>query len=525
MKRRLTRKNFSRAAIVAALIGMVALFAVDAFGRVGGGHSYSGGSRGGGGSHGGGSGGGSGDGGALVWLIFEAIRFLVYLTITYPLIGIPLDIIVIGGIIFIFRKARRGGLATGFSSMVSSAASAAAAYAPENASRAFDRLRKFDPNFSEIVFTDFCYALYGKAHDARGGGATKLELFSPYLSESARATLLQRNTPGLQEVKGVIVGTMQVVDVLGLETPTVRVGLIFESNYTEVTKRDGTPAEMSYYVVERWDLERKRDVLSPPPAQATALHCPRCGGPLQRDTVGACAYCGTKIDSGEFQWFVRSISLMSQEARGPQLISDVQEVGTDYPSVVQPNFDAIRAEFERNNPQFSWGQFQERARLIFNELQAAWSSMNWERARPHETDNIFQMHQYWIDAYRRQGLRNVVENCAITAIQPVKIQQDAFYQGITLRIWAQGFDYTVDRNGQIVSGSNRNLRQWSEYWTFIRNKQATASEARTDLNCPNCGSPLKVNATGVCEFCGGKITSGEFDWVLSKIEQDESYGG
>ena len=207
------------------------------------------------------------------------------------------------------------------------------------------------------------------------------------------------------------------------------------------------------------------------------------------------------------------------------LTSDVEEVGTDYPSVVQPNFAAIRAEFERNNPQFSWAQFQERARLIFNELQAAWSSMNWERARPHETDNICQMHQYWIDAYRRQKLRNVVDNAAVTAIEPVKILEDAFYQGITLRIWAQGFDYTIDEAGRIVSGSNKNLRQWSEYWTFIRNKQAKSAETHTDLNCPNCGSPLRVNASGICEFCGGKITSGEFDWVLSKIEQDESYAG
>jgi len=46
-----------------------------------------------------------------------------------------------------------------------------------------------------------------------------------------------------------------------------------------------------------------------------------------------------------------------------------------------------------------------------------------------------------------------------------------------------------------------------------------------DLNCPNCAAPLKVNNAGVCQFCGGKITSGEFDWVLSKIEQDESYAG
>ena len=83
----------------------------------------------------------------------------------------------------------------------------------------------------------------------------------------------------------------------------------------------------------------------------------------------------------------------------------------------------------------------------------------------------------------------------------------------------------VDGAGKVVAGSKNNLRRWSEYWTFVRNRNAKPAPARADLNCPNCGAPLKVNVTGICEFCGGKITSGEFDWVLSKIEQDESYRG
>jgi hypothetical protein len=135
------------------------------------------------------------------------------------------------------------------------------------------------------------------------------------------------------------------------------------------------------------------------------------------------------------------------------------------------------------------------------------------------------MHQYWIEAYKRQGLRNVLDQCVITAMQPVKIKEDAFYNGITLRIWAQGYDYTTDANGTVISGSKNSLRRWSEYWTFIRNRLAQTASARADLSCPNCAAPLKVNITGICEFCGGKITSGEFDWVLSKIEQDESYSG
>src|SRR5437016_5145834 len=298
MKRSRTASFVIRWSLPASIfIGVTLAFlflSEEASARVGGGQSYGGGS---------GSGGGGGDGaaGAIIWLIFQVFRFLVYLTIEYPVVGIPLDILVACGVAAYFvRRARRVEPATPLGLDTNQGHS-------ENIPRQFEQLRKFDPNFSEIVFTDFAYALYGKAHDARGHGAAALDQFSPYLSEIARKHLLQRNPPGLREVKGIIVGALNVENVSGLETPLVNVTLVFESNYTEVVAVDGgAPAEMSYYVRERWQLERKRDVLSPAPAQATALHCPRCGAPLQKDSVGACAFCGTRIDSGEFQWYVRS---------------------------------------------------------------------------------------------------------------------------------------------------------------------------------------------------------------------------
>ncbi len=505
--------------VAAIFIGaplLLLFLAEEVTARVGGGQSY-----GGGGGHGGSGGGG---GGAIVGVV----RLLVYLTIEYPAVGVPVDVIVI--VYVVYRFTRRGTVKPeAFSTETTVEFPLGLESLParrEGLARAFDQLRKFDPSFSEIVFSDFCYALYAKAQDARGHGSGGLDQFSPYLSEATRNALLQRNPSGLQEVKGIIIGGMKVGNVRGLETPLVNISLEFEANYTEaVAVKGGAPTEMTYYVSERWELERKRDVLSPPPGQATALHCPRCGAPLQRDTVGACAFCRTKIDSGEFQWYVRGIALLSREAKGPLLTSDVPESGTGLPSVVQSNFERVRAEFELNNPTFSWSEFQARAHLIFDELQAAWSTLNWERARPHETDNIFQMHQYWIEAYKRQHLRNILDQCKIYGMQPVKIQEDAFYNAITIRIWAQGYDYTIDEAGKVVSGSKTNLRSWSEYWTFVRNRKAKAAAARADLNCPNCGAPLKVNAVGICEFCGGKITSGDFDWVLSKIEQDESYAG
>src|SRR5712664_4683465 len=230
-----------------ALIGGVALlFASEALARVGGGGSY-----GGGGGSGGGGGGGAG---AIVYLL---VRFLLWLTIEHPVIGIPVDIIVIALVIFWFLKPSKKSVSV-TSSPIMAAAAGAGGVQQLDVERAFNQLRRFDPKFSEIIFTDFCYALYGRAHDARGHGATALDLLSPYLSAAARTSLLQLNPPNLKAVQGIIVGAIQVIDVRGLDTPTIGISIGFEANYTEFTPREGDPrGEMSYYVRERWELERK----------------------------------------------------------------------------------------------------------------------------------------------------------------------------------------------------------------------------------------------------------------------------
>src|SRR5258705_11110219 len=195
----MTRPSISklvfRASLIAAVTCVLFLIADEVFARVGGGQSYGGGS-GGGGRSGGGSGGGSSDGGAIIWLVFQAIRFLIYLTIEYPLVGIPVDMVVVGGIVYFFSRRRPSG-AVGFSSMAASEAQIGEEPSDSIVARNLDRLCKFDPNFSEIGFTYFCFSLFGKGNESRGSGPAKLDLFSPYLSEAARKPLLQPNPAGI----------------------------------------------------------------------------------------------------------------------------------------------------------------------------------------------------------------------------------------------------------------------------------------------------------------------------------------
>jgi ribosomal protein L24E len=464
---------------LAVIVGWAAI----AFARVGGGESYSGG----------GSSGGSGGGDGGGELLYFAFRLLLWLTMEYPAIGIPVDLVVLYILIKWWRSKQSAAQLKLSTATVS------------RGGAKMDALRRFDPNFSEITFSDFCYSVYGLAHYARGKG--DLGRYAPYLSAGARSALQGRGG----DVRAVVIGACNVVGFSGVEGATVTATVMYESNITE--------GETSFYVKEQWVMERRRDILSPPPEKAKADHCPRCGAALQTRTDGACDYCGVKIESGAFHWYVRSISLLSRETRGPLLTSNVPERGTDSQTRYQPHFAQRKAAFESEHPDFTWAAFEQRVRAIAQELQDAWTARDWERVRPLETESLFQMHRYWIDAYKRQNLRNIVDGFTITRVEPVKISADPFYEAVTVRLFAQGRDHTDDAGGKTVAGSKTSLRRWSEYWTLIRTK-VTVNAAVT---CPNCGASVHAGATGVCSYCGGKITVGHFEWILSRIEQDESY--
>src|SRR5437016_10325508 len=169
--RRIVLRSVRRSLLIGISVLSILAMAMDVYARVGGGQSY-----GGGGGHGGGGGGA----GALVYLL---VRFLLWLTIEHPVIGIPVDIIVIAIVIYWFTRPSKKTVGATSSSILGVSGAAATPARQEGFQREFNQLRRFDPNFSEIIFTDFCYALYGRAHEARGQGPNGLDPLPPYSSE------------------------------------------------------------------------------------------------------------------------------------------------------------------------------------------------------------------------------------------------------------------------------------------------------------------------------------------------------
>lgn len=378
-------------------------------------------------------------------------------------------------------------------------------------------LREHDPSFSLVLFDDFLVALYAEIKTAQGRG--QLARYQPYLSPQAMSALGHPSG----EITSVIVGAASIEDVRGLDPSSshVWVRVAFETNYA-VRRPNG---EAALYSHEEWMFARRRDARSRTPDKARVIGCPSCGAPLDVVVAGVCNHCRANVTAGAFDWIVDSITVLGTEARGPMLTSDVEEVGNDLPTVVDPGAASRFVALQAADPGTTWQGLSSRVGLIFTEFQTAWAARDLVKMRPFMSDALFATQTFWVEEYKRQGLRNVTENARVAGLELANVTQDAFFDAVTVRLYASSLDYTVsDANGQIVSGDRTTPRRYTEYWTLIRGRGKKGAP-KLDKSCPNCGAPLDVTMAGVCNYCKVKVTTGEFDWVLSRIEQDEVYRG
>lgn len=478
------------------------LASLDAWARAGGGESYRGG--GGSSSSSGGSSGGGGDLGSF-------IQLLLWLVIEVPIIGIPLVIAVVAFFIYAQVKGPKANARQVHRTT----------HAPPPAAfhQGQDALVQADPNFSLPLFLDYARLAYMRAQEERG--KRNLDVLSAILSDEARKNLEGRHAH-LRGVRGVVFGAARVEEI-GVVGGMARIVVFFDANYTEVSDQPRT-----LWLQERWIFRRSAATRSPGPDRFETLSCANCGSPLETKTDGTCVNCGSVLNDGRIQWQVAQIQIINSKLMPPlkPSLGAGIEAGTELPTMMDPDLGAATRAFQARHPEFHWTAFRGRVVEIFTHIQRAWSDGTWEKARPYETDFLFQQHRYWIDRYKAEGYRNRMADLQVTDVLLVKIKLDAYFEAVTVRIFVKMKDWTEDKSGKVVGGSKEKDKIFSEYWTFLRSAGQNVKPRDDANNCPSCGAPLdNVSEGGVCGYCDAKITTGAFDWVLSAIDQDEAYRG
>jgi predicted lipid-binding transport protein (Tim44 family) len=474
--------------------------------------------RGGGGGHGGGGGGGGsagagfGGGGAGVGGVAAA--------------GLIVVFVVVGAVVwygFIEPLLRRG--APGDESFaVHEDMPAASPSSPQDADAlaGVAAIRAADPDFEPESFlqrSELCFMLVQRAYqDLDAGSAT------PYLDADQHAALDAR----IERLRSAHERPLlENLNVRGLQLTQVRI----DRDWQQVT------IHIDYVAAERvvdeatlhnvrgetsdrrhgsdWTFSRRAGARTPASGGTTAGHCPGCQAAQTDMRSTHCAFCGADFTSGTYDWVV-SAMVTSSFVGAPVLTTAF--------GGAQLGRKAGLAAIAADDPAFDEVEFLDRARTAFMTLQHAWQERDVEPARAFMSPGLYlgwssQVRQL-VDLHKR----NLLDGLRIETVRIVRVVHGGATDDVTVRFAAESADYEVDdRSGRKVFGSRR-ISEWVEYWTFQRSRGVkTAASGIADKVCPNCGAPLSINQIGDCAYCGAAVTSGRFDWVLSRIEQEEEW--
>ena len=179
------------------------------------------------------------------------------------------------------------------------------------------------------------------------------------------------------------------------------------------------------------------------------------------------------------------------------------------------------ADFKERDPGFNETRFLEDVSNLYVRMQNAWTAKDLTPIRPKLTAELYAKSDRQVQAYIKNNQTNHVERISVLNSNIVGCTSDEKNDIITVEFTARVVDYvTDDKTGNIIRGSNSRELFMTYRWTFIRTLgKLTAAAGEADgKHCPNCGAPLDLNQSAVCNYCGSVIESGEYDWVLSNIQ-------
>jgi predicted lipid-binding transport protein (Tim44 family) len=263
---------------------------------------------------------------------------------------------------------------------------------------------------------------------------------------------------------------------------------------------------------ERWTFGRGPAARTAVNGGVIASRCPACGAELRLGLDGTCAHCKASVTNGSVDWVVVGV----QPAAYVGYSAD-SSLGFAAPSI--PDGVAALTAADKD---FSLGIFENRVKKAFLALQDAWCRQNLDAGRAFMSPGAYFTWSAQLETMAAEGRRNVMENVSVRAVQPVRIIHGRVFDDLTVRISAAAADFEIDNQGKIVFG-DRSVRPFMEDWTFQRSVGvATSNKPGTLENtCPSCGAPVSLTQIGECRYCKAAVTSGKFDWVVSRIDQED----
>ena len=490
----MSSKNKIRKILSFSIISFVLLFAMlliceTADARAGGGHSYSGG----------GSSGGSG-GGDVIFLI-RLVWLLVRLCIEYPIIGIPLTIVVVIVGIYIYKQ--------GDNIVVDSTIRKGTNLVPTVAGiTCLRKIKQKDAAFNEQDFYKRAKSAFMIIQDAWSKrDLTKAECF--IADGTFEQYLIQLNTLKEKHLIDVMENLrVKSTNILGYESDnnfdTIHLAITaicknYRANDKTMQFVEGNRYDEEF--TEVWTFLRRTGVKTLKKPGLIEGYCPNCGSQITVGRHAKCSSCGAILRSGEYDWVLANITQACEwSERGNGAIPGVRRYLAHDPGFnVQHIEDLVSVMFWRKNESERISDPTPLRKIATNEYCDA------------------QTNFYRPDMY---GDHKFFDDCAVGSIRLIGVdnvtsdRDDYVYAKV---IWS-GIPAKRKKDKTVVNIVD--VKQNVKEVFILRRKHGVKTDTKTTLSsahCPNCGAATTDYLSNECEYCGTVLNDGSKDWVLENV--------
>jgi tellurite resistance protein len=176
------------------------------------------------------------------------------------------------------------------------------------------------------------------------------------------------------------------------------------------------------------------------------------------------------------------------------------------------------------DPGFNVEGFLNRVRTLFLATQQAWSNGDLQPVRPFLSDATWLRFRVQLGLLRAQGVRNLTADMAVTGLELLGLEQNAWFDTLHVLIHARTRDADVpvgrsEAEARAVA-SRAPAEPFTEVWSLVRKPGVqTAKGVLAERACPSCGAPFEGGSSSTCPYCKAVVNSGGYDWVLAEITQ------
>lgn len=146
----------------------------------------------------------------------------------------------------------------------------------------------------------------------------------------------------------------------------------------------------------------------------------------------------------------------------------------------------------------------------FLDVQNAWMNFDFDKLRESLTDELFNTYNSQLKVLKAKKQKNVMDGFRLNNHRLASFNASNNEYTIKTYMNVAFYDYVIDKNEQVVRGNKYRKVVMTYELTFVR------TVVQKENTCPNCHAPLPKNASNVCEYCKSTISSGSYNWVISK---------